>query len=114
MKIPPPGGRTRRVKHLINRLVGCDALDWRGPAGTFRAIHRPTGHPVMLSFLTGPIIQDARRWAAAANDALAATRINSPHVQRFFEPVDLVSFKFLVSEDLRGGAADERLASGRF
>lgn len=83
-------------------------------AGSFRAIHRPTGHPVLLTFLTGPIIQDARLWAAAANDALAASRIASPHVQRFFEPVDLVSFKFLVGEDLRGSAADERLASGRF
>ena len=28
--------------------------------------------------------------------------------------MDLVSFKFLVSEDLRGTAADERLASGSF
>ncbi|MCE9527152.1 MAG: protein kinase, partial [Planctomycetales bacterium] len=83
-------------------------------AGSFRAIHRPTGHPVMLTFLTGPLIQDQRLWAAAANDALAGAQIISPHVQRFFEPVDLVSFKFLVSEDLRGSAADERLASGRF
>ena len=83
-------------------------------AGSFRAIHRPTGHPVLLTFLTGPIIQDSRLWAAAANDALAGSQIASPHVQRFFEPVDLVSFKFLVSEDLRGSAADERLASGRF
>ena len=82
--------------------------------GSFRAIHRPTGHPVLLTFLTGPIIQDPRLWAAAANDALAAAQIISPHVQRFFEPVDLVSFKFLVSEDLRGSATDERLASGRF
>ncbi len=83
-------------------------------AGSFRAIHRPTGHPVLLTFLTGPIIQDARLWATAANDALSAAQIASPHVQRFFEPVDLVSFKFLVGEDLRGNAADERLASGRF
>ncbi|MBC7856992.1 MAG: protein kinase, partial [Pirellulaceae bacterium] len=83
-------------------------------AGSFRAIHRPTGHPVLLTFLTGPVIQDARLWAAAANDALAASQVASPHVQRFFEPVDLVSFKFLVGEDLRGSAADERLASGRF
>jgi eukaryotic-like serine/threonine-protein kinase len=83
-------------------------------AGSFRAIHRPTGHPVLLAFLTGPVIQDARLWATAANDALAAARIVSPHLQRFFEPVDIVSFKFLVSEDLRGSAVDERLASGRF
>lgn len=83
-------------------------------AGSFRAIHRPTGHPVLLTFLTGPIIQDARLWASAANDALVASQIVSPHVQRFFAPVDLGSFKFLVGEDLRGNAVDERLASGRF
>ena len=33
-------------------------------SGSFRAIHRPTGHPVLLSFLTGPVIQDQRLWAA--------------------------------------------------
>ena len=71
-------------------------------AGSFRAIHRPTGHPVLLTFLTGPVIQDAHLWAAAANEALVASQIISPHAQRFFEPVDLVSFKFLVGEDLRG------------
>jgi eukaryotic-like serine/threonine-protein kinase len=91
-----------------------DRIDKGRLAGSFRAIHRPTGHPVLLTFLTGPVIQDARLWAAAANDALTASQIQSPHVQRFFEPVDLVSFKFLVSEDLRGSSADERLASGRF
>ena len=91
-----------------------DRIDKGRLAGSFRAIHRPTGHPVLLTFLTGPIIQDAGLWAAAANDALSASRIISPHVQRFFEPVDLLSFKFLVSEDLRGSTADERLSSGRF
>lgn len=91
-----------------------DRVDKGRLAGSFRAIDRPTGHPVMLAFITGPVMQDPRLWAAAANETLVSSKIISPHVQRFFEPVDLVSFKFLVSEDLRGGAADERLASGRF
>ncbi|HEX5102501.1 MAG TPA: protein kinase, partial [Pirellulaceae bacterium] len=83
-------------------------------AGQFRAVHAPTGHPVLLQFLTGPVISDADLWAAAANETLAACSVVSPHVQRFFEPVDLQSFKFLVSEDLRGDAVDQRLAVGRF
>ena len=82
-------------------------------AGQFRAVHAPTGHPVLLRFLTGPVIADSARWAAAAGDALAACAIVSPHVQRYFEPVDLQTFKFLVSEDLRGQTLDERLAAGR-
>lgn len=82
-------------------------------AGQFRAVHAPTGHPVLLRFLTGPVIADAALWARAANDALAACAIVSPHVQRFFEPVDLQTFKFLVSEDLRGTTLEERLAAGR-
>jgi hypothetical protein len=83
-------------------------------AGQFRAVHAPTGHPVLLQFLTGPIISDSQLWAAAANDVLTACGIASPHVQRYFEPVDLQSFKFLVCEDLRGDALDQRLAMGRF
>ena len=83
-------------------------------AGQFRAVHAPTGHPVLLRFLTGPEIADQARWARSASDALAACGIVSPHVQRWFEPVDLQSFKFLVSEDLRGNTLDERLALGRF
>ena len=83
-------------------------------AGQFRAVHAPTGHPVLLQFLTGPVIGDPQLWAAAANEALTACSIASPHVQRFFEPVDLQAFKFLVSEDLRGDAVDQRLAVGRF
>lgn len=83
-------------------------------AGLFRAVHAPTGHPVLLQFLTGPIIQDPQLWAAAANEALAATNIVSPFVARIYEPVDLQTFKFLVLEDMRGGSLDECLQQGRF
>jgi len=83
-------------------------------AGQFRAVHAPTGHPVLLQFLTGPVVSDSRLWAAAANEAMTAGGIVSPHVQRYLEPVDLQSFKFLVSEDLRGETLDQRLAAGRF
>ncbi|QDU27562.1 Serine/threonine-protein kinase PknB [Anatilimnocola aggregata] len=83
-------------------------------AGAFRAVHGPTGHPVLLQFLTGAVIQDPSAWADAVQNTLAACAVQSPHVQRFFEPVDLGSFKFVVAEDLRGAALDERLAMGRF
>jgi len=83
-------------------------------AGCFRAVHGPTGHPVLLQFLTGQVIQDPSAWADAVQNTLAACAVQSPNVQRFFEPVDLGSFKFVVAEDLRGVALDERLAMGRF
>jgi hypothetical protein len=91
-----------------------DRVDKGRLAGQFRAVHAPTGHPVLLQFLTGPIITDQQLWAAAANDVLAASSIVSPHVQRFFEPVDLQAFKFLVSEDLRGDSLEQRLSVGRY
>ena len=91
-----------------------DRVDSGRLAGQFRAVHAPTGHPVLLQFLTGPVITDSQVWAIAANETLAAVSIASPHLQRFFEPVDLQSFKFLVSEDLRGETLDQRLAAGRF
>jgi len=83
-------------------------------AGCFRAVHGPTGHPVLLHFLTGQVISDPAAWADAVQNTLSAATIQSPHVQRFYEPVDLGSFKFVVSEDLRGVTLDERLAMGRF
>jgi eukaryotic-like serine/threonine-protein kinase len=82
-------------------------------AGCFRAVHAATGHPVLLKFLTGPVVTQPQLWTAAASQVVAAARIVSPYVQRFFEPVDLQSFKFAVSEDLRGNPLDELLARGR-
>lgn len=83
-------------------------------AGCFRAVHGPTGHPVLLQFLTGAVIQDPAAWADAVQNTLSACSVHSPQVQRFFEPVDLGAFKFVVSEDLRGVTLDERMSVGRF
>jgi eukaryotic-like serine/threonine-protein kinase len=82
-------------------------------AGCFRAVHTATGHPVLLKFLTGVVNSNPQLWAEAARNTAAAADIDSPHVQRFFEAVELQKFKFLVSEDVRGSTLDEKLASGR-
>lgn len=90
-----------------------DRVDRGRLAGQFRAVHRPTGHPVLLQFLSDPSVQDAAIWNAIATDTLATSAIVSPYVQRYFEPVDLSTLKLLVGEDLRGNSADQLLASGR-
>lgn len=82
-------------------------------ANEFRAVHAAVGHPVLLRFLTGPVVQDPGSWTAAATEAQIACSISHPHLQRFFELVDLGSFKFLVQEDLHGETLAERLAGGR-
>src|SRR5688500_5558673 len=48
-----------------------DRIEKRRLTGWFRAVHRPTGHPVTLQFLTGPVVSDPRLWAHGANLALA-------------------------------------------
>jgi serine/threonine-protein kinase len=82
-------------------------------ANEFRAVHAAAGHPVLLRFLTGPIVQDAGLWAATATEAQIACSLNHSHLQRLFELVDLGSFKYLVEEDLHGETLAERLAAGR-
>ena len=38
-------------------------------ANWFHALHVPTGHPVMLQFLAGPVASDANLWAALVTRA---------------------------------------------
>ena len=91
-----------------------DRVDKGRLAGLFRAVHGSTGHPVLLSFASGQALADPNHWAAAAANTWSASAIVSPHLQRWFEPVDAVIYKFLVSEDLRGATAEERMTAGRF
>src|SRR5262249_53605012 len=86
----------------------------QGPAaGCFRALHAATGHPVLLRFLTGSVSSDPQLWSHAAESVIAASGIVSPHVQRYFEAVDLQQFKFVVSEELRGSTLDLLSSRGR-
>ena len=41
-----------------------DRVDKGRLAGGFRAVHTATGHPVLLRFLSGPVVGDPQRWAA--------------------------------------------------
>jgi serine/threonine protein kinase len=82
-------------------------------SGCFRAVHHPTKHPVLLRFVSGAVLTEARLWAAASANTSAAAAIVSPYLQRHFEAVDLQKFKFIVSEDVRGTGLDEKTAAGR-
>jgi eukaryotic-like serine/threonine-protein kinase len=89
-----------------------DRLEQGRFAGCFRAHHTASGHPVLLQFFAGPAASDPAQWRAIAEQARAGASVVSPFVQRTFEPVELPKLKFVVSEDLRGVALDERLATG--
>jgi hypothetical protein len=91
----------------------CERVEKGRLAGRFRAAHIATKHPVLLRFLTGPVLTDPRLWDVASANTLAAAQITSPYMQRHFEAVDLQKFKFIVSEDVRGTTLDEKIASGR-
>lgn len=81
--------------------------------GWFRAVHAATAHPVLLQFQSGPGAQDAAAWAALAAEVEMSSGLVSAYLQQWHEAANLGSFKFLVSEDLRGGTLEERLATGR-
>jgi serine/threonine protein kinase len=88
-----------------------DRVDQGRLGGQFRAVHAATNHLVMLQFLTGAVTQDSRQWSAAASRIQSQCEITHVNLQRFFEVVDLGSFKFMVTEDLRGQSLEQLLAS---
>lgn len=90
-----------------------DRLDLPPLVGVFRAVHLPTGHPVMLQFLTGPETQHPQLWAALAGRVQTERRMVHPHLHRGLDAVDLQAFKFLVVEDLPGQSVEQMLAGGK-
>ncbi len=79
-------------------------------AGWFRATRTGTNHPVMLKFLAGEAASNASLWAYITG-TIAATA--HPKIVWYYDAVDLKSYKFLVTEDLRGQSLAERIqASG--
>ncbi len=89
-----------------------DRIDRGRLAGLFRAAHRPTGHTVCLSFLSGPAAQDATAFARLAELVARNGTITSPYIQRCYECVDLGRFRFIVVEDLQGQSLSDVLAAG--
>ncbi len=105
------GGRSGPFLFCDYRLTGRQ----RGGrlAGLFEAEHVPTGHRVLLSFLTGPAVQDKQRWKAVAQQAEIARRMVHPNLSRVYELLDLVTYKLVVVETLQGGTLGELLEGGR-
>lgn len=71
-------------------------------AGLFRAVHAPTGHRVLLHYLSGPVLENATLWKQTAVRGDAHCKLVHPHLWRCYELADLVTYKFLVFEDLQG------------
>ena len=82
-------------------------------AGTFRAVHAATGHPVTLSFLSNDVTADAARWTHTVRAAQTLGSLNNPHLRRCHDLVDLGKYRFLVQEDLRGATLRESLSPGQ-
>ena len=80
--------------------------------GRFRAVHAPTGHPVVLEFLSGPVTKDKELWLAAAKNAERVRTIVMPGYCRLYELMDLTTFKFAVMENVRGDTLDRYLSGG--
>ncbi len=76
----------------------------------FHAVHVPTGHPVLLQFLSGPMVQDPHQWAAVIDRVRRHAMLTHPNLSRCFELVDLTTHKFLVTENLPGEPITDRIA----
>jgi len=81
-------------------------------SGRFRATHAPTSHPASLEFLTGPALQDAQQWRAAAQRCQQLGKLKHPHFAKVYEPVDLTQFKFAAVEDSTGTEVSSLLERG--
>lgn len=79
-------------------------------AGWFRAVHTGTNHPVMLKFLAGAAAQNANLWAYAQGTVAATAH---PNLVRYYEAVDLKSYKYFVTEDLRGQTLAECIQASK-
>ena len=74
------------------------AREESGPlAGTFRARHSPTGHPVRLFFQGGDSADDAAAWKTALSVTRAWQPIQHPLVWRVFETATESDYRFVVT-----------------
>jgi len=78
--------------------------------GSYRALHVPTRHPVMLSLLTGPAVEDPRQMSAAAKQvAAAAPLMGHPYLGATYQLLLDGKRSFVVLEDLAGDTLEQIL-----
>ena len=82
-------------------------------SGMFRAIHVPSNHPVILQFISDPVIQQPQTWPAVARHAQQQCKVSAPQLWPAYDVVDLGSFKFIVWENLQGESLAQKLAGGK-
>ncbi|MDE0734215.1 MAG: protein kinase [Pirellulaceae bacterium] len=71
--------------------------------GYFQAIHRPTGHPVLLQFLIGEQYQDPTSWQEFVSSAHRQSTVTSSTLQAVHEVLDVGDFRLVAYEDLGEG-----------
>ena len=92
-----------------------DRVDKGRLAGLFRAVHGPTGHPVLLHVRQRARLDRSESMGGRGGEYLGSLARSSRRTsQRWFEPVDAQVYKFVVSEDLRGVTVEERMTGKRF
>lgn len=65
---------------------------------SFSAVHRATGHPVLLQFLPGNETDDLAAWQQIDTLVSVVSEIDSPHLATIYETVVLPSYRFVVSQ----------------
>ncbi len=77
--------------------------------GLFHARHEPSGHQVLLKFVSSRIAQNPRQWQVARQHLRTVSTFIHPQLQRVFSLEDLAGYRFLVLEQLDGTSLDLRL-----
>ena len=68
--------------------------------GHFRAVHTPTGHPVLLVFFASSAIRDPAAWPAIQSAAANSYSFRSPQLTCCHEIVEEGPYKFAVLEEV--------------
>jgi len=65
---------------------------------SFFAVHRATGHPVLLQFLPGHEPEDLAGWQQIDSLVSVVSELDSPHLASVYETVVLPNYRFVVSQ----------------
>lgn len=81
-------------------------------AGWFRAQHIPTGHPVLLRFLSAETVRNKQQWLAVEQRVNEQMGVQHPNLQDLFGLVSLPRYRFLVAQDPEPAAPEIRPVAG--